>query len=71
MRIFLFLLGFGLMVVGSTYIITYLNLFSFGYTFKEFIFFIFKRYECLYVLIGLSLVTITIYWKGESNGLYL
>lgn len=71
MRIFLFLLGFGLMTVGSTYIITYINLFSFGYTLKEFLIFILKRYECLYVLIGLSLVTITIYWKGESNDLYL
>ena len=71
MRIFFFLLGFGLMTIGSTYIITYLNLFSFGYTIKEYFLFILKRYECFYVLIGLSLVTITIYWKGESNDLYL
>lgn len=71
MRIFLFLIGFGLTTIGCTYIITYLNLFSFGYSFSEYISFIFKRYECFYVLIGFCLLTITIYWKGESNDLRL
>ena len=71
MRIVLFLIGFGLMTIGSTYIIVYLNLFSFGYTLKEYLMFIFTRYECFYVLIGLTLLTITIYWKGESNDLRL
>ena len=66
MRIILFLLGFGLMTIGSTYIITYLNLFSFGYTLKEYFLFILKRYECFYVLIGLTLVTITIYTERRK-----
>ncbi len=66
MRIILFLLGFGLMTIGSTYIITYLNLFSFGYTLKEYLLFILKRYECFYVLIGLTLVTITIYTERRK-----
>ena len=66
MRIILFLLGFGLMTIGSTYIITYLNLFSFGYNLKEYFLFILKRYECFYVLIGLTLVTITIYTERRK-----
>ena len=66
MRIILFLLGFGLMTIGSTYIITYLNLFSFGYTLKEYFLFILTRYECFYVLIGLTLVTITIYTERRK-----
>ena len=66
MRIILFLLGFGLMTIGSTYIITYINLFSFGYTLKEYFLFILKRYECFYVLIGLTLVTITIYTERRK-----
>ena len=66
MRIILFLLGFGLMTIGSTYIITYINLFSFGYTLKEYFLFILTRYECFYVLIGLTLVTITIYTERRK-----
>ena len=66
MRIILFLLGFGLMTIGSTYIITYLNLFSFGYTLKEYFLFILTRYECFYVLIGLTLITITIYTERRK-----
>jgi len=71
MRIFIFLLGFGLMTIGSIYVIAYLNLFSFGFTIKEFLEFLITRYECYYVLIGLFLVTITIYWKGDKFDLYI
>ena len=71
MRIFFFLLGFGLMTIGSTYIITYLNLFTFGYSIKEFLIFLLSRYECYYILIGLIIITIVIYWKGENNDLHI
>lgn len=65
-RVFFFLLGFGLMVIGCTYIIMYLNLFTFGYTFLEYLEFIFSRAECLFAPIGFILITITIFKKGGN-----
>ena len=71
-RVFFFLLGFGLMVIGFTYIITYLNLLSFGYTFTEYLLFISKRLECLFALIGFLMVSFVILLDGRGyHGLYL
>lgn len=71
-RIFFFLLGFGLMVIGFTYIITYLNLLSFGYTFIEYLQFIAKRLECNFALIGFLMVSGVILLDGRGyHGLYL
>lgn len=71
-RIFFFLLGFGLMVVGFTYVITYLNLLALGYTFLEYLKFIGTRAECLSVVLGFLLLTGSIFWKGgEKHDLYL
>lgn len=66
-RVFFFLLGFGLMVIGCTYIIMYLNLFTFGYTIAEYFNFIFTRVECLFAPIGFILITITIFIKGGNK----
>ena len=66
-RIFSFLLGFGLMVVGSTYIIMYLNLFTFGYSFIEYINYIFSQIECLFAPLGLTILTLSIYIKGGDK----
>ena len=46
LRIFFFLFGFGLMVIGFTYIILYLNLFSVGYNFSEYVNFILSNTFC-------------------------
>lgn len=71
-RLFLFLLGFGLMVIGFTYIITYMNLMSMGYTLVEYFKFIFTRVECLIAIVGLILVTIIILIGGyKNNDLYI
>lgn len=67
MRVVFFLIGFGLMTIGCSYIITYLNLFSFGYTLEEYLKYVLTRYECYYSVIGLLLITITIYYKGEKR----
>lgn len=66
-RLFFFLLGFGLMVIGFTYIITYLNLLSMGYTFLDYINFIIRRVECLFSIIGFLLISITIFMKGRDG----
>ena len=67
LRIFFFLFGFGLMVIGFTYIILYLNLFSVGYNFSEYVNFIFRRLECHFVLIGLIILILSMFIKGEKK----
>ncbi len=60
-RIFFFLIGFGLTVIGFVYIISYLNLMTIGYNFHEYVNFIIRRVECLYAVIGLLIMTLTIF----------
>ncbi len=60
-RIILFLIGFGLMVLGFSYIIMYLNLTTIGYNSSEYVHFIISKLECWYSLIGLAIVSLTIY----------
>ena len=55
-KIFLFLIGFGLSVIGFVYIISYLNLLTIGYNFLYYVNFIIRRIECLYAPIGLILI---------------
>ncbi|NLM62918.1 MAG: hypothetical protein GX190_01205 [Mollicutes bacterium] len=71
-RIFLFLVGFGLTVIGGVYIISYMNLMTIGYNFKEYVNFIIRRIECLYAVIGLIIIVLTIYIPGgNKDELYL
>lgn len=65
-RIFFFLLGFGLAVIGSTYIVGYLNLLTMGYSFFEYLIFIFKRGECIIAVIGFLLITGAIFKGGDK-----
>lgn len=60
-RIFFFLLGFGLTVIGCVYIISYLNLMTVGYNFSNYVHFITGRIECLYAVIGSLLMYGSIY----------
>ena len=46
-RVFLFVFGFILSVIGFVYDISYLNLLTFGYNFSFYVKFIFSRVECL------------------------
>jgi len=66
-RIFFFLLGFGLMIVGFTYIILYLNLMTIGYNFNEYVNFIIRRFECYYSVIGFLIILITLITKGDKK----
>ena len=66
-RTLLFLLGFGLTVIGFMYIILYLNLLTMGYSVVDYIMFVLKRRECIYDIIGLIIITITIFCKGEND----
>ena len=63
-KLFLFLTGFGLMIIGFSTIILYINLFSFGYNFKEYISYIVKLPEFYYLLVGFILINLSILNKG-------
>lgn len=70
LKIFLFLLGFGLTTIGSVYIICYLNLINIGYNFLEYVNFIIRRIECLNFIFGIILIILSI-TLGGKNELYL
>lgn len=71
-RIFFFLIGFGLTLIGCIFIISYLNLLSIGYNFYEYVNFIIRRLECIYAVIGIIIMLLTIYIPGgNKNELYL
>lgn len=69
-RLFFFLLGFGLTIIGFVYIISYLNLLTIGYNFFEYVNFIIRRIECINALIGIIIILLVLH-KGEENELYI
>lgn len=64
-RLFFLVFGFFISVIGMSYIITYLNLISLGYSYIDYLKFIFTRFECLITFIGLFIIIIDIYMKGD------
>ena len=70
-RIFLFLVGFGISIIGFAYIISYLNLLTIGYNFLEYVNFIIRRFECLNAFLGICLILISIYTGGDNNGVHI
>lgn len=71
-RIFFFLIGFGLTVIGSVYIISYLNLLTIGYNFLEYVNFIIRQLECLCSVVGILIMTLAVMLPGgKYNELHL
>ncbi len=70
-RFFIFLLGFGLTIIGFSYMIIYLNLLSLGYNFLDYVKFISRRVECLNAIVGIILMLIILLTKGGKNELYI
>ena len=67
-RIFFFLLGFALLVIGTSYLILYLNLITIGYNFSFYVNFITRRIECYYSPIGFIIILLTlITTKGDKK----
>ena len=64
-RVFFFLLGFGLMVIGCSFIILYLNLTTMGYNFLEYVNFIIRRVECYFSIIVFIIIILSIALKGD------
>ena len=66
-RAIIFLLGFGLTVIGCSYITLYLNLVRMGYNFVNYVHFIIRRIECYYSIIGIIMMTLSITLKGDDK----
>ena len=69
-RFFFFLVGFGLTLIGSIYIIIYLNLTTIGYNFWEYVNFIIRQPECLIAIVGIILIFLSIP-KEEKDELHV
>ena len=69
-RLFFFLVGFGLTVIGCIYIISCWNLLSIGYNFIEYVQYIVRRIECINAPIGIIIMFLALY-KGEKNDIYI
>ena len=65
-RIFFFIIGLFLMITGNTFIILYLNLLTLGYNFSYYVNFITRRIECYYSIIGIIIISITLFTKGAK-----
>lgn len=61
--IILFLLGFGLSIIGFIYIITYLNYLTIGYSTMDYVKLIFTKKECLLAIIGILFMIFVIFKK--------
>jgi len=64
-RVFFFLLGFGLAVIGCSFIILYLNLTTMGYNFVNYVNFISRRIECYYSVVGIIIMILSLTLKGD------
>lgn len=60
----LFIMGFVFSTLGLFFIILYLNLFTIGYSFLEFVYFIIRSIYCDLFFIGLILI----YFSLERDG---
>lgn len=66
-RILLYGSGFILMVMGFFYLIIYTNLFTFGYSLKEYMYFMLSHIRNYALLVGFILVIVALCWKGVKK----
>ncbi len=67
LRVFIFLVGFGLTVIGLVFTILYMNLMTIGYSFSEYVNFIIRRPETIYGIIGFIILNLSIFIKGGKS----
>lgn len=69
LRLMFFLLGFGFSIIGFSYIITYLNYLTIGYSFKDYLKLIIIKPECILAFIGITLLIIVIFSRRDEHDL--
>ncbi len=62
-RLLLYLVSILLMTYGLAFMIIYINLFAFGYSFINYLEFIFTSFDCLLFFVGLLIMLILIFRK--------
>lgn len=65
----MFIIGLILMILGIVHIISYLNLLTVGYSFNEYVNYIIKHFYFLYTILGILIITLSIYIKGGKDEL--
>ena len=65
-RLMVYLSGIVLCSLGLTFIIIYLNLLNMGYSFIDYVHFIYRKIECLSLLIGILLIYLSLHRKGKK-----
>lgn len=66
MKYILFVLGFILSVIGLSFIIIYLNLLVMGYSFLDYVKYIFCKMECIVFFVGYFIIVIFLL-KGKKK----
>lgn len=66
-RFLIFIVGLTIAVVGLSYIIIYLNLLVMGYTFWDYLDYIFGKFECLSFFIGYILILLLLFVKRRKK----
>lgn len=69
-RLFFFFVGFCFLVVGATDFILYLNLFTMGYSLKEFVRFVLLGYPGILLSLGLVFVLLAIFKRKKGKNEY-
>ncbi len=64
-RFICYLVGCIFMTIGLSFIIVYINLLTFGFSFIEYFKYICTRYECYLFLIGLVISIITLLRRNK------
>ncbi|MDF0729113.1 hypothetical protein PY093_21140 [Cytobacillus sp. S13-E01] len=65
-RMFVFLFGFGLAIIGGISAIAYLNLLTTGHGITEYFLFISRRLECYMLPLGIFLLWTSIYYPSKK-----
>ena len=63
-KYFLLILGILFLSISIFFAILYLNLLTFGYNIRKYVYFISSRLECLIGLLGLLIVVVALKKKG-------
>lgn len=66
-RLFIFLIGFGLAIAGGVSVIAFLNILAAGLNIIDYFLFISKKIECYLLIIGIILISISIYCPLDSK----
>lgn len=66
-RLFFYLIGFGMLVIGSIHSIAYLNILTIGNGLTTYFLFILTRPECLIFVVGLIFIFASTYSRGQKK----